>query len=315
MSLLRRLSSLRHPVASVATTSRCLSSSSSSSSSSSGDESSELVGWKVDQNISGCGLVGTITLKAASTYNALTVEMGEAFLALCTQLKKGDLEGSQDVTAIVLTGAGDDAFSAGGNLDWLRSLKHNSVHANADLMLKFYQSFLCIRTIPVPVIAAIHGPAMGAGACLALACDMRTAAPKSRILGFNFSRLGIHSGMGGSHLLQRALGGKSAILNEILLTGKVLSGQEALDLGLVNRLSPNAKAAAYDLAEQVALQHPVAVRTMLRTLRQRQDEGLEQALQQEAFAQAVCYARNDWGEGLDAVVDKRDPIFELYHSK
>jgi enoyl-CoA hydratase/carnithine racemase len=188
------------------------------------------------------------------------------------------------------------------------------VHHNADLMLNFYNSLLCIRKVPVPVIAALHGPAMGAGACLALACDMRTASPKPRILGFNFSRLGIHSGMGGSHLLERALGGSSAIINEILLTGKVLSGQEAYDMGLVNRLEDDAKGAAYELAAEVAKQNPVAVRTMLQTVRQRQDVGLEQALQREAYAQAVCYNRDDWGEGVNAVAEKRDPSFGPYHS-
>mgnify|MGYP000190435129 CR=1 FL=1 len=87
------------------------------------------------------------------------------------------------------------AFSAGGDLRWLRSLRDNSVHANADLMRQFYQSFLCLRReLPVPVIAALHGPAMGAGAGLALACDLRTAAPRDKILGLHFSRLGIHTG-------------------------------------------------------------------------------------------------------------------------
>jgi enoyl-CoA hydratase len=154
-------------------------------------------------------------------------------------------------------------FSAGGNLDWLRSLRNNSVHHNADLMLQFYHSFLCIRDVPVPVIAAMQGPAMGAGAGLALACCMRTAAQKDKILGFNFSTLGIHSGMGGTHLLGKVLG-SGAIMSEILYTGKVLSGKELLELKLVNRLSDDAKSDAYELAELVAKQHPVAVRTMLK---------------------------------------------------
>ena len=131
-------------------------------------------------------------------------------------------------------------------------------------MLQFYHSFLCIRKVPVPVIAALQGPAIGAGAGLALACCMRTAADRPKILGFNFSTLGIHSGMGGSYLLEKALGGPAAIMNEILFTGRVLSGKESFDLKLVNRLSNDAKGDAYELAEQIAKQHPVAVRTMLK---------------------------------------------------
>jgi enoyl-CoA hydratase len=241
--------------------------------------------------------------------------MGRCFSHLIHTIADDLTRGVQDVNAIVLQGQGDRAFSAGGNFDWLRSLKLNAVHQNADLMLQFYQSFLCVRKLPVPVIAALQGPAIGAGAGLALACDMRTAAPKPNILGFNFSRLGIHSGMGGSHLLESALGGPSAIMNEILLTGRVLSGQESFELGLVNRLEDDAKAAAYELARNIGQQHPVAVRSMVQTLRQRQDQGLDQALQREALAQALCYNREDWGEGVNAVAEKRDPIFDPYHQK
>lgn len=271
---------------------------------------SSLVNWKVDENN-----IGTITLQADKTYNALTVEMGYEFSDLCRRITHDLTTGGQHVHALILTGQGNDAFSAGGNFEWLRSLKNNSVHQNADLMLNFYNSFLCIRKIPVPVIAAIQGPAIGAGAGLALACDLRTAAPKKAILGFNFSKLGIHSGMGGTHLLENALGGPSAIINEILFTGKILSGQECLDHGLVNRLSEHPQQDAYELALEISKQHPVAVRTILQTIRVRQDYGLEQALQREAFAQAVCYGRQDWGEGVNAVAEKRDPSFDPYHAK
>ena len=111
----------------------------------------------------------------------------------------------------------------------------------------------------------------------------------------------------------RALG-SSAKVNEILLTGKVLSGEEAYDLGIVNQLADNAKAEAYALAKEVAQQNPLAVRTMIQMLRVQQDHGLQQALHREAYyAQALSYNREDWGEGLDAaLVEKRDPAFHDY---
>jgi len=237
--------------------------------------------------------------------------MGNEFSKLCHRLREELTLGKVECGAVVLEGAGNQAFSAGGNYDWLRSLGRNSVHENADLMLHFYRSFLCIRDLPVPTVAALEGPAIGAGAGLALACDMRTAANKKRILGFNFARLGIHSGMGGSHLLGNALGrGGSGIMTEILLTGKILSGRESFDLGLVNRVVDDAvggdegrggaKVAAYELASKVSKRHAVAVRTMTMTLRQQQNVGLEQALHREALAQALCYRRNDWGEGVSS---------------
>jgi len=272
-----------------------------------------LVNWHVDE----ASKVGTIILNSPKTYNALTVEMGHDFQSLIHDIKRDLTGGSVHVNSIVLTGAGDDAFSAGGNFEWLRGLKEKPVHANADAMMSFYQSFLCIRQVPVPVVAAIQGPAIGAGACLALACDLRVSSCITRCLGFTFSRLGIHSGMGGSHLLMRAIGGPSAKVNEILLTGKILSGEEAFDLGLLNILADDGqvKAEAKKLAEQVAVQNPLAIRSMIQTLRHQQDDGLQAALQREAYAQALCYNRDDWGEGLDAVLEKRDPVFGHYFDK
>ena len=278
--------------------------------------SNSLVKWSVDESTK----IGTLTLNSPKTYNALTVEMGQEFEVLIQDIRRELSSGSVNVNAIVLTGEGEDAFSAGGNVEWLRGLKDKPVYENADAMMSFYQSFLCVRQIPVPVVAAIQGPAVGAGACLAIACDMRVSSRRiARCLGFTFSRLGIHSGMGGSHLLMRALGGPSAKVNEILLTGKTLSGEEAFELGLLNTLADEpgqVKTEAAKLAEKVAQQNPLSIRSMIQTLRTQQDEGLQAALQREAYAQALCYNRDDWGEGLDAAIEKRDPVFDNYfHDK
>jgi enoyl-CoA hydratase/carnithine racemase len=265
---------------------------------------SSLVSWNLDEK----SKVGTITLQSPETFNALTVEMGKDFQTLVRELQV-KLE-TEDIHAIVIQGKGDAAFSAGGNFPWLKSLRDNPVHKNVDCMLGFYNSFLCVRSLDVPTIAALHGPAMGAGACLALACDMRVATSGPVILGFPFSKLGIHSGMGGAWMLQNA-GVSRAKVHEVLLTGKALGGKEAYDLGLVNRLAMDAKFEAHKLAAEIAKQHPVAVRTMARTLRL--NEGLQEALHRDAYAQAVCYNRNDWGQGVDAIAEKRDPVFDGYH--
>eukprot|EP00545_Synedropsis_sp_CCMP1620_P011615 CAMPEP_0119010228 /NCGR_PEP_ID=MMETSP1176-20130426/4877_1 /TAXON_ID=265551 /ORGANISM="Synedropsis recta cf, Strain CCMP1620" /LENGTH=358 /DNA_ID=CAMNT_0006962855 /DNA_START=122 /DNA_END=1198 /DNA_ORIENTATION=- len=307
-----------------------------------------LVSWSLDETTK----VGTITLESPATYNALTVEMGHEFSQAMRDIQHELSFGKKkDIHAMVLTSAaGTNAFSAGGNFEWLRSLRDDTpIHTNADAMLSFYQSFLCLRDlIPVPVIAALQGPAVGAGAGLALACDLRVAASSSSsggggasssssganknknntsskqrmLLGFTFSRLGIHAGMGVSHLLPQCLGNRAGLVNELLLTGKGLSAQEAYDLGLVNRLVVDGdgdgdavKEEAYKLAREVASQHPVSVRTMVQTLRGQQDVGLQAALLREAYAQATCYARNDWGAGLDAVEERRDPVFDSYHDK
>lgn len=296
-------------------------------------EQQQLVGWDVqpailenrlhkpedvgrESNIQNHRFIGTITLQSEGTLNALTVDMGKEFSNKVREISHDITTGKQKVDVVVLNGAGDTAFSAGGDLTWLRSLRNNTVYANADLMLQFYKSFLCIRSIPVPVICALHGPAMGAGAGLALACDLRTAsASHKKLLGLHFSRLGIHTGMGSSHYLPQVIAAGSGMVNEILLMGRILSGEECYRLGLVNRISEDAKSAAMDMAVSIAIDpHPLAVRSLVQTLRQQQDVGLEQALQREAMAQAICYSRADWGEGVEAIAAKRSPSFDPYHA-
>jgi len=256
--------------------------------------------------------IGTITLNSPQTYNALTVEMGKEFSQIVHEIKN-ELD-ERDINVMILKGAGK-AFSAGGDLEWLQSLGDVHVHKNTDAMLSFYKSFLCVRELQVPVIAAIQGPAVGAGVGLALACDLRVTSPGPRKLGFTFTRLGIHTGMGVSHFLEKAMGGPSTKVNEILLTGMFLSGEESYQLGLVNRLVNNVEDGAHTLAEEVASQHPLSVRSLIQTIRQRQNDGLEATLLREAAAQAACYNRGDWGVGLTAVRDKKDPIFDSYHDK
>jgi enoyl-CoA hydratase/carnithine racemase len=309
-----------------------------------------LVSWSVDET----NKVGTITLNSPKTLNALTIEMGKEFETLITKLQH-DLTSTSDddddnnpnknVSAIVLQGSGDKAFSSGGDMQWLRGLKNNSVHANVDIMMNFYNSFLCIRTknLPVPIIAAIQAPAMGAGACLALACDLRIASASASdvdssstrartrpVLGFPFTKLGIPSGMGSIHLLQNVNKLSQSQVSEILLLGKSLSGEEAYKLGLINKLVPhtqNVKDEAYNMALDIATNHhPVAIRSMIRSIRLNVDENkLIDSLYKDAHAQAMCYARNDWGEGLPTAViqdktktninNKAPPNFDNYHSK
>ncbi|OEU11143.1 ClpP/crotonase [Fragilariopsis cylindrus CCMP1102] len=318
-----------------------------STSTSTSTSTTPLVSWSVDESKK----IGTITLNSPKTLNALTIEMGKEFETLITKLQDDltstsddDNNPNKDISAIVLCGSGDKAFSSGGDMQWLRGLKNNSVHANVDIMMNFYNSFLCIRTknLPVPIIAAIQGPAMGAGACLALACDLRIASDTDTdadtdtdtdadadadsstrtrtrtrpVLGFPFTKLGIPSGMGSIHLLQNVNKLSQSQVSEILLLGKSLSGEEAYKLGLINKLVPhtqNVKDEAYNMALDISTNHhPVAIRSMIRSIRLNVDENkLIDSLYKDAHAQAMCYARNDWGEGLH----KAPPHFDNYHSK
>eukprot|EP00523_Entomoneis_sp_CCMP467_P002717 CAMPEP_0168754226 /NCGR_PEP_ID=MMETSP0724-20121128/19385_1 /TAXON_ID=265536 /ORGANISM="Amphiprora sp., Strain CCMP467" /LENGTH=359 /DNA_ID=CAMNT_0008802685 /DNA_START=7 /DNA_END=1086 /DNA_ORIENTATION=- len=287
--------------------------------------------------------IGYLVLQSPVTLNALTVELGQEFQRSVRE-QVATAHQQEELRAVIVCSQGANAFSAGGNLEWLRSLRHNSVHANADAMMHFYNLFLCLRReLPVATIAALQGPAMGAGAGLALACDVRIAAVPAnhkRLLGLHFTQLGIHAGMGTSHYLPQLVASRTHV-NEILLSEKVLTAQECCELGLLNRLiittqdseyaqddtstssdtmdglpkHPAIRAARQWAVENLLTQHPVASKLMLQTLRAQQDVGLQQALQTEALAQALCYNREDWGEGVNAMAEKRTPTFDGYHYK
>lgn len=212
--------------------------------------------------------------------------------------------------AVVITGAGK-AFSAGGDYGFLRERGKDTPARNAHLMRQFYDLYLRVRKIPVPLIAAINGPAVGAGMCFAMAADMRIASTTAR-LGFTFVHIGLHPGMGSTFFLPKLVGPQIAA--RMLLTGELLKGNEAKEIGLVLDAVEESKVLsnAVELASKIASNAPIAVRTCVRTLRMNQDIGLEAALQREADAQAQCYGGTDFKEGVEAQVAKRAPVWTEY---
>ena len=249
--------------------------------------------------------VKIMTLDRPDSLNAMTVEMGDAVQAAVSELSS---LGPDQLRALVLTGRGR-AFSAGGDMRFLDDRKADNPTSNAQTMLGFYKRFLSIRSLPVPIICCINGPAIGAGACFAMASDVRYTHSKAKI-GFTFVGLGLHPGMGATHSLAAAAGPQVA--SRLLLSGDVLSGDDAAAAGLVAASLPDAPAAlaeATALARRVAAQSPLAVRATLRTLRVQADAELERRLQREADAQAQSYASADYAEGLSAVRAKRTPSF------
>jgi enoyl-CoA hydratase/carnithine racemase len=175
-------------------------------------------------------------------------------------------------------------------------------------MLAFYRSWLSIRDLEVPTIAAVNGHAIGAGFALALACDIRYAAADAR-LGVPFTSLGLHPGMATTWSLPDVAG--RAVARDLLLTGRVVSGQEALTLGLVSRALPGDQvlAEAVAAAERVAAAAPIATTLTLQAVRDGGHATLDDALQWEALAQAVTLATEDVHEGIAAAAAKRVPTF------
>ena len=240
--------------------------------------------------------VCVVTLSNEAKLNPMTVLMGEAF-----EETMKDLATDDTLKACVLTGAGT-AFSAGGDLQFLRDRTNDTPYNNTKIMRAFYRRFLSLRNLPIPVISALNGPAIGAGFCVALATDIRVTHPKCK-LGLTFVGLGLHPGMAATHYLPRLVGHQTAA--RLLLTGDVISGQEASDLGLA-LLADDPLEHALSLAGRIAKQSPDAVQMCVRSLRNAQDDQIERSLWRDADCQAHNYATSV-GEGLDALIEKRTP--------
>jgi enoyl-CoA hydratase/carnithine racemase len=242
--------------------------------------------------------------------NAMTEAMGRALASVVERLGADD-----SVRAVVLTGAGA-AFSAGGDLAMIEARARAGREApgepqrgrNRAFMRSFYALFLSLRELPQPTVAAIHGAAIGAGLAVALACDLRIAARDAR-LGLNFTRLGIHPGMGATWTLPRLVGPAHAA--DLLLTGRTVDGREAERIGLVNRAvaADDVLPQALATAAEIAAGAPLAVRATRRALRGALAASLDEQLDFEAEQQALCYETADLAEGLAAARERRDARF------
>ena len=253
--------------------------------------------------------IATLTFNDPDRRNAMTQAMGESLVANIATLSEDD-----SLRAVVLTGSGR-AFSAGGDLDMIQSRADqgraapDGAHAAISSgMRQFYGLFLTVRDLPCHSVAAINGAAIGAGLCVALACDLRVAADEAQ-LGLNFTALGLHPGMGATWTLPRLVG--SARAAELLYTSRSLTGAEAAAIGLVNRAVPReaVAATARDLAHSIAANGPMAVRGVKRALARSPWNELGPQLDLEADIQARCFATLDAQEGIAAVRERRPPSF------
>ena len=174
----------------------------------------------------------------------------------------------------------------------------------AQKMRDFYSLYLAVRELEVPTIAAVNGAAIGAGFCFALACDIRVVSSAAR-LALNFASLGLHPGMGGTWSVPRLVG--PAVAAELLFTGRVVSTEEALRIGLVNRaVAPeDVVPTAQEIALQIAAAAPIAIRGIKRSLAASPSSSLTHQLEIEAAEQASCFGTRDVRAGLSAARERR----------
>jgi enoyl-CoA hydratase len=243
-----------------------------------------------------------LTLALPDVRNAMTAELTAAWAAAVDDLRR-----DRTVRCVVVTGEGR-AFCAGGDLGWLASEPDATVDALRDRMLPFYETWLSLRALDVPSIAAVNGAAVGAGACLAMSCDIRYAGASAKFT-VPFAQLGMHAGMATTWLLPEIVGFAAA--RELLLTGRVADAPEMLRLGLCSAVYDDATLLERTLeqAAAVAAGAPVAQRLHKVALANGGHASFEAALQWEAVAQPVTLATADLQEGLRARAEKRAAAF------
>lgn len=261
---------------------------------------SSVVGYQVDDTTS----VATITLNRPEKLNALTfavyTELRDMFMALDTE---------PSVRAIVITGAGR-AFCSGGDVEDIigallgRDLKalHEFTQLTCDLIL-------AMRRCRRPIVGAVNGTAAGAGAVIAAACDIRIASESAKIA-FLFTKVGLSGAdMGAAWLLPRLVGYGRA--TELLLTGDFIDAQRAVEIGLYNRVVPQAQVLteARTVAEKLARGPSAALDVTKQALEAEATLGLEAALEYEAEVQAKLMQGPNFREAHAAFQAKREPKF------
>ncbi|MEZ0053946.1 enoyl-CoA hydratase [Mycobacterium sp. MAA66] len=252
------------------------------------------------------GPVTVVTLNRSDRLNALTDEASRSLLRTLHQL--GD---DEHCRAVVLTGAGR-AFCAG--VDLITGLDpggdRGPVQGRHHALTRAAETFVTLREIPQPVIAAVHGHAVGAGLALAAMADIRIADTTAR---FNpvFTRLGFSGGdLGASWWLPRLIGFSNAA--EILYTASSFGAEEAHRLGLVSRVVDEGTdvAAAIELATRIATNSPFGISQTKDLLNSAIGIGeLRQHLSTETRAQILCSLTSDVGEGIAATMQRRTPVF------
>jgi 2-(1,2-epoxy-1,2-dihydrophenyl)acetyl-CoA isomerase len=245
--------------------------------------------------------IATLVMNRPDRLNALNNELAVAVNEALTRIAQDD-----SVRVVVITGAGR-AFCAGGDLAALGKGRQTGKTQDLEPILRAgMQMVLKMRTMPQPVIAAVNGPAAGAGMNVALAADIRIAAEEATF-GQNFVKVGLFPDYGGMFLLPQLVGPAKAA--ELFYTG---DAKTALDLGIVNQVVPASQleAEVKALAEKIARGPSLPIRAVKKDLFAREEKELARALDNEVQEQIRCYLSEDCKEGIQAFFERRSPRFQ-----
>ncbi len=249
------------------------------------------------------GALGWIRINRPERLNAFAEGMRNDILAALETHER-----NSDVRCVIITGVGR-AFSTGGDISVMSELVDANDEARFEALVRAGANVVSyIENMGKPVMAAVNGPAAGAGACLALACDLRVASETASI-GLTFLRVGLHPDWGGSYFLPRLVG--MAVAAEAIYTGGMINAERCERLGLFNRVVPAAEleTAARGIAGQIAGAPAQVLADAKRALRHSSTAPLHEMLEMEVQAQLRAFRSDDFREGLHAFLEKRSPRF------
>jgi enoyl-CoA hydratase/carnithine racemase len=244
-----------------------------------------------------------VILNRATSLNAINTQMGQELLTIWQKLTRDD----HDVRCVVLTGAGERAFSAGGDLKQRQSMTSEQWYEQHQL---FEQAFLSLLNCPIPVIAAVNGVAYGGGFETALACDFIYASENATFC-LSEVKLGIIPGGGGTQTLARAIGERLA--KEMIFSARVLNAVDAYEHGVVNQIFKDQKIlmeSVTEIAKNIASHAPKAVQGAKKSIHQGLQTDLISGYDIELQVYHQLIPTNDRVEGVNAFNEKRSPIFK-----
>ncbi len=245
--------------------------------------------------------IGWIIINRPDALNALnTAVLNELYAAV------RDIEQNESIRVLIITGAGEKSFVAGADITELATL--NALQGKY-FVTNGHQTMAALQKLPIPVIAAVNGFALGGGLELALACDFIYAAETAKF-GLPEINLGLIPGFGGTQRLARIIGINKA--KELIFTGKMISATEAFQMGIVNKVTPpdQLMEEAVKTAKLIASKGKVSLNAAKQAVNQGLNADLETACKIEIDAFALCMASEDAKEGTQAFLEKRKPQFK-----
>lgn len=245
--------------------------------------------------------IGILTINRPKALNALNTETLKEI-----QMALQEIRNKSEIRVLIFTGAGEKSFVSGADISEMKDM--NSIEA-LNFSKLGHLTLSMLENLPIPVIAAVNGYALGGGTEIALSCDLIYASENARF-GLPEVTLGVFPGFGGTQRLPRLIGKVKA--KELIFTGKMITAQEAVDMGIVNQVFPLGllMEETKKVASQIAKNGPIGIRLAKSLINEGFNMNLPEACSMESIGFGFTFSTEDQKEGMSAFIEKRKPVFK-----